>query len=472
VIPIGISEVAEVVGARLLGEPPSGLVTGASTDSRSTRPGEIFFAISGPRFDGHDFVGAAFERGAAACVVDRPNSAEAAPGRTGPLLVVPDVVNALGRLAASHRRQCRAKVVGITGSNGKTTTKSMLRHLLAARMRTRAARLSFNNHVGVPLTLLSARPDDAVLIVEIGTSGPGEVARLAEMAAPDLAVLTSVGYAHLEGLGGFEDVRAEKMSIFEHVQHGGLGVLNASVVCNGGNWPRRDEMQWVTFGTEACSDVRVTDVESDLTGTRATIEGRYRLELSLPGRHNAVNAAAAWAAARHLGLAPEEILDGLRSCRLPQMRLMVERAGEVTVINDCYNANPSSMSAAIELLRGVRGGRRVLVAGDMAELGESSQGWHRRIGEDTARAGLDLLVTVGREAREIARAAVAAGTTTQTASFADVDEAGRWLSPRLRSGDTVLVKGSRVVGLERLVRSIQDRFADGRGETGVGAGDV
>jgi UDP-N-acetylmuramoyl-tripeptide--D-alanyl-D-alanine ligase len=464
-----LGEIARVVDGHLDGANPATAVNRVSTDSRRMTPGALYFAIRGERFDGHAFVRAAVADGACACVVRHDFAAPA----TLPLLRVSDVTLALGQLAAHHRRSIGAKVIGVTGSNGKTTTKDMLVHVLGTRLRGRGSIKSYNNQIGVPLTLLECDRDDEFLVVEIGSNAPGEVAGLAAMAAPDYGVITSIGAAHLAGFGGIEGVRREKMSLISRIRPGGMAVVNAAAVSGMGVFPRAGELRWITFGDHPDADVRVTDICGDLHHTFAAIEDRHVLRLKVAGAHNAVNAAGVFTVCRHMGMGAEDILAALATFKMPPLRMIVRRVGGMTIIDDCYNANPASMEAAIRVLGESAEGRRVLVVGEMAELGTQSDFWHRRMGEVAANAGVELVVAVGARAHGVA--AVASGGEFSRASGTsrgvcceDVEEALRFLPDQLREGDTILIKGSRSAGLERVAIAIEKSF--GGNETMCAAG--
>lgn len=445
-----LAEIAAAIGASAEGRALGMTISGVSTDTRTLSPGDLYVALSGPRFDGHDFVREAAARGARACIV-RSGFDAFAPA---PLLRVSDTTVALGRMAAWYRSGMRATVIAVTGSNGKTTTKNMLAHVLGSRHRVRASRKSFNNQIGVPLTLLECAADDAYLVVEIGSNAPGEVAALAEIASPDVGVVTSVGKAHLAGFGSVEGVFAEKMSLFDHVRTGGSAFVHASVVAGLGMLPRAGELRWVTFGEHPDADVRVAKIEGDLECTRATIEDGLHLSLRVPGAHNAVNASGVFAVCRHLGMSAADILAALGTFEMPELRMRVLRFGGVTVIDDCYNANPSSMSAALDVLGRADGSRRVLVAGGMAELGSESIRLHRAVGRQASRVGVGLVVAVGESAREIASAHAKANAVLCD----DVGDALDRLPGILKEGDVVLIKGSRSAGLEALAGRIEAAF--------------
>ena len=441
-------------------------VAGVSADTRTLKPGEVFVALEGENFNGHAFVAEALAKGARAVLVaeSATSTLRVDDQHRGDLILVDDTRAALGRLA-HHRRSAlggATKVIAVTGSNGKTTTKGMIDHVLGTCLPGRAAPKSFNNDVGVPLTLLSAEPSDRYLVVEIGSNAPGEVAYLAAMAAPDIGVVTSIGHAHLEGFGGIDGVVREKLSLLDHIACGGLGVVNLDDLRRMDHEPLPDALKTVTFGTDPQADVRVTALQSRLDGVTFRISDRYQVRLPGPGVHNATNAAAAFAVARFAfgeQLEPERIAEALATVRLPNMRLDVRRFDGLTVVEDCYNANPTSMAAGIEVLRAVRGGRRVLVAGEMMELGTDSAALHERIGALAVRSGIDLVVSVGRGAGPVIDGARSVNPAVAALACDTIEQACADVVPLLAAGDTVLIKGSRAVGLERLTERIVQRFS-------------
>lgn len=456
-IAMRLSQVAGAVTGRLENLRSDKSVSVVSTDTRTLRPGDLYWSIRGERYDGHNFVAEAIALGAVACVVEE-RFVRGCPS-TFPLVVVSDSIAALGRLASTHRDMSKARVIGVTGSNGKTTTKNMLASVLSRHFAVAAAAKSFNNAIGVPLTLLSVCEADEFVVVEMGTNAPGEIAALAAMARPDAAVLTSVGRAHLAGFGSIDGVRAEKMSLFDHVQPGGVAVLPAAEKALARSL--RSDVHWVSIGAGDDADIRVTDVASDLDGTRARIEDQA-LHLNIPGRHNALNAASAYVISRWAGIDADEVLMGLAEFQLPNLRLEVHRYGDLVLINDCYNANPDSMAAAIDLLSQVSAGRRILVAGEMAELGDGSIELHREMAESARRAGIDVLIAVGRQAD-----ATLAAWPGESHAYGDAAQAADRLPELLHAGDVVLIKGSRASGLEVIAPRIADRFVATDAAVGV-----
>jgi UDP-N-acetylmuramoyl-tripeptide--D-alanyl-D-alanine ligase len=434
------------------------------TDSREARSGDLFFALRGPRFDGHDYITAAAARGSVAWV----GCASVATDPTGPSadrtsipgLVVRDSVAALGRLAAHYRRYVLKPenvVIAVTGSNGKTTTKCMIDHVLGGTFAGRASPKSFNNEIGVPLTLLSADDGDRYIVVEIGTNAPGEVAALADMASPNAAVITSVGEAHLQRLGSVEAVAAEKASLLDRVSPGGLVVVNVDRPEIRPHVHRNPRVRVMTVGTDPSAQLRVSEVKGTIHATRFVLDGRFRVELPMPGMHHATNAAAAFALGRWFGVAPDEICSRLRSFVPPAGRTRTQVRGGVTMVDDTYNANPASVSSAIRTLSRAATGRRIFVLGDMLELGGQADGYHRRAVEEAVNSGLEVLITIGEQTeRAVAECASSTGRT-EVLSCPDRESADRVLAEWLRPGDTVWVKASRAVQLDWLVERWEAR---------------
>lgn len=461
--PLLIEEVRKVVrGWRLT--PGKDLSVGAvSIDSRTARPGDLFVAIQGDRFDGHDFLSAAAEAGCAAAIVrrDREPAPEVSAAFPGGVLGVLDTVKALGELGSCNRHASYADVVAVTGSNGKTTVKLMIHHILSGKLKGIASARSYNNEIGVPLTLLEMGQRDDYVVVEIGTNAPGEVAALGAIAEPDVGVVTSVGPSHLERLGSIERVAAEKVSLVGKLRDGGLAVINGD-----GELLRKSmrayEHRAIYFGTSEEANLRMTGHEPMGARQRFEINGRLWAELGVPGKHNAINALAALAVAQRFGFELAEAVERLASFEGAEMRLEHHDVGGVTVINDAYNANPASLTAAADVLADSVATRRVLVAGDMLELGDLAEQFHFEAGRDIAQRGLDLVIGVGSLGRHIAEGAGEAGKTI--VEFAGVDEASEALPGMLREGDVVLIKGSRQMRLERLVERIVS--SRGGGEAG------
>ncbi|NLF32609.1 MAG: UDP-N-acetylmuramoyl-tripeptide--D-alanyl-D-alanine ligase [Planctomycetes bacterium] len=436
-------------------------VEGVAIDSRKAAAGQLFVAIRGATHDGHSFLADAAAAGCVSAIVRWGTTLPQALARRfrGPIIGVEDTVVALGELARMHRARLAGSVIAVTGSVGKTTVKRMIHHVLATRLTGTAAPKSFNNAIGVPLTLLEAAPGDDYVVCELGTNAPGEIAALARIAGPTLAVITAVGAGHLQAFGSLEGVAAEKASILTGLVDRGVAVVNAD------SEPLRQALvpygaRFIRFGAADDAELRLTDWETDGLTQRLQVNDHWWVDLPVPGRHNAFNALAALAVALRLGLDEGEAGAALADFRMPAMRTEAQRIGPVLLVNDAYNANPTSMAAALAVLADLNVRRRVFVAGDMLELGPAGQELHLELGRQIARGAVDRLITVGALGRLIADGARAAGLAqdcigsyeTAGAAAADV---GDWLA----AGDGVLVKASRGVGAECIARAVAERAA-------------
>lgn len=438
-----------------------------TTDSRQDCSGKLFVALRGPRHDGHAFVADALRMGAVGLLVDRaredlPPLDRLPGGRPAqPFVVrVADTGKALLDLATEHRRRHRAKVVGITGSCGKTSTKEWLGAVLAAAMPTVRSPGSFNNQVGVPLTLFAIEPTTRAAVVEIGTNAPGEIAQLTAVARPDIGIVTCVAPAHLEGLGSLDGVAREKASLPAGLPEDGLCVLNGDdAACRAMAAVTRAKVQFTSASRTA--DWFATDVRFHALGTTFLLQGQRPVTLPRLGTHNVYNALSVIAAASHLGVAEEVVLKALAAVPSAARRLEPKCAGGVTIFDDTYNMNPQSARAALQAVAGLSGpGRRIAVFGEMLELGEQSRELHRALGADVARTRQDMLVCVGEGASPIADGAVGAGMAASSVHrVPDSASALALLKNVLRPGDRVLCKASRRVALDRLVDDLQAELA-------------
>lgn len=444
---------AEATGGRLDG--PDATVTGASTDSRWIRRGDLFVAVTGERVDGHDHVDEAFGARAAGALVSTDARF------VGPVVRVADTQEALLRLAADERGSIGADVVGITGSSGKTSVKDLTAAVLATRFRVHASPRSFNTEIGVPVTLLTAPDEVEVVVCEMGSRGPGHVARLCEVARPIVGVVTNVGPAHLEMFGSVDAVAEAKGELVEALPENGTAVLNADD-------PRvsafdvRTRARVLRFGTAPDAEVRGEGLRLDGSGlasfTLRVPGGSERVELAVPGEHMAWNALAAAAAGVALGLTAGECAAGLKEARVSSWRMEIsDGPGGIRILNDAYNANPASMAAALKAARWIAGSHAcVAVLGPMAELGAASDAEHERVGELAARLGIDHLIVVSENARLIAEGAVREGVEPERVTRCDTpEEAAEAALRTARPGDVVLVKGSRAAGLERVVEAMR-----------------
>lgn len=428
--------------AEVLGTPParSCIFSGVGTDTRQLKPRALFIALAGPRFDGHDFVPAAAGAGAAGAVVRRGT-----PVVEGlAWFEVDDTLAALGRLAQARRRDVSGPVVAVTGSNGKTSTKTMLAAALRTRFRTHATRENLNNLVGVPLTILEAPDACEALVVECGASVPGELARLREIVEPSLAVVTNVAEVHLDGFGDLEGVLREKVSLLEGVPSAVVGLIPPALATEA----RARVRHVITAGLSSEADVRPERWKLDATGRPELTFRGHTARLPLLGRHQAENAMVAIAATVVLELPLEAVVKALADIRLPHGRGELIEAGGLLILHDAYNANPTSLAIALETAR-VAAGKRPLVVlvGTMLELGGRSRTLHDHMADQIVAAAPDLIGAMGEFAAAFRRHAKRLGDRLVTAR--DADELGRAVVARLTGRELVLLKGSRGVQLER-----------------------
>lgn len=458
--PVAIDRLADWSRGRILQQGEGTRVTSLSTDTRTLAPGACFVALKGPRFDGHDFIDAAVAKGAAAVVAREGLARPLPPGVAW--IAVDDTLQALGRIACGYRLQFSLPVIGVTGSNGKTTTKEMIARILATAGPVAATQANQNNEIGVPLTLLTIGREHRAAVVEMGMRAPGEIAQLAEIARPTIGVVTNVGPTHVEFLGSVEGVARAKAELVEALPAEGYAVLNADdsrVKAMAG----RTRAQVITYGLADEADVRAERVEyRGLEGSRFILNGpgeKAPIILKLPGRHQVHNALAAAAVAFALGLDAKAVQEGLIGVRT-QMRMSVKRLGMgVVLIDDAYNASPLSVRSALLSLGDVEGKRRVAVLGGMLELGALAKEAHLEVGRLVAAAGVQRLIAVGDEARWIIEGALAAGLAPDRVThFPDAESAARaverWVAPH----DAILVKGSRGFRLEQVSAAIETYF--------------
>jgi UDP-N-acetylmuramoyl-tripeptide--D-alanyl-D-alanine ligase len=459
--------VAEATAGKLEVKEVSFPFTGVDTDSRSISKGELFVALSGENFDGHDFVRAALERGAAGVMAQESRVRDCLPichERERALVAVPDTISALGDLARAWRVKLNPKVVAITGSSGKTTCRDMLAAILARRFSVLVPVANFNNLIGLPLTLLRLRAHHRVAVLELGMNRSGEIARLTEICRPDVALITNVAPAHLEFLGTVEDVTRAKGELFSAMPDGSVAVVNlddarVSDLARDLSNPR------VSYGLAANeAEVRGGGVSfEDVKGMRFTldIKGDNReVSIGAFGRHNVQNAVAAAAAAFAMGASPEEIAAGLAGYRPVSMRLNHKISpGGINILDDTYNANPASVKAAVDALAALKGGARAVVAlGDMRELGGESEELHREVGRYIANSGANVLYAVGEFARATVDGAREAGMAEDKAMVCDGHEPiADALKKIVQKGDWVLVKGSRLAYMENVVSLLLDQ---------------
>ncbi len=455
-----ISRIAELV--RGAGEfDPNSIAMAYSIDSRTMQEGELFFAIRGERLDGHDFVEAALNKGAVGAVIDHDEAARF-PVKSR-LIAVEDTTRALQQLGAAVRRIWGKKLIGITGSAGKTTTKECVAHVLASQLRVHKSVGNLNNHWGVPLQLLKLEQEHDIAVIEMGMNHAGEIRALAEIAKPDIAVVTNVGPVHLENFDSIQGVARAKYELIESLPSNGMAFLNADdeFVCQFG---RDFKGKVVTFGLEKPTDVRAENISlQGENGTNFDVVGqgfRERAHLPLVGKHNVLNACAAVAVAVEQGILPSRAVASLATISPSDKRGEVLHLGGATVINDCYNSNPKALKSMVEALVSVEAKRRVVVAGEMLELGPSSAELHFECGRFMAERGIQRVMGVRGNAKSIAEGARAGGVEAEF--VATPEEAGEWLVRELKKGDAVLVKASRGVRLEKALEILKSEFAEGK----------
>ena len=454
-----LEEVKHALQAELKTPSRKGVITGVKIDSRRVKTGDIFVAVVGENFDGHDFVEQAVSAGARAVVVSRNIPLSDAVRQSGVCVMrVDDTVKALGNLARFYRRSLGhcITVIAVTGSNGKTTTREMIYHVLSKSKKGHRSPSNYNNHIGVPMTMFGIEPNHEFVVVEIGSNAPGEVAALSQIVEPDVAVITQVGPSHLEGLGDVEGVSVEKVSIVAGLRDRGV------VVCGVDHQATLDRVQSlgrhvITFGLDGHSDVCCRYVRHEPGSMRFETNDRCKVLLPVGGLHNVSNALAALAVVRRLGVSSQAFAAALTDFTNMQGRMGYSQVNGITIIDDSYNANPASMNAALQELASYSNARRrVFICGDMHELGEASAHYHHLLGRAIADSNVDFLLAVGAEAAVTATAALDAGMGwSQVQRSINSRRLARLVKSMIREGDVILVKGSRAMQMEKVVASLQ-----------------
>lgn len=452
-----LGEAASFMGGTLCGASAETKIHSVSTDSRKINGGELFFALCGERFDAHDFVPAVTASGAACSVVSKPQAENI------PHILVDDTKKALGAFAKNYYALFGALTVGVTGSVGKTTTKEFIAAVLAKKYETAKTAGNFNNEIGLPLTLIGFEAPKNALVAEMGMSARGEISRLTHIACPDIAVITNIGSSHLENLGTRENIALAKLEIAEGLTENGVLIMNGDEPLLRAHENIRKNVRFFSLNDKNCAyfaynikeDADFT--EFSYTSPRGTFTG---VKIPAIGKHNVYNALCAIAVGENAGVESDGIHAGLLSFTGCAMRAQVEKRGEITVIEDCYNASPESMRASVDTLCHVakNGGRKIAFLGEMRELGKDSAKMHFAVGEYAARAGIDLLCTFGTAALEIARGAKSAGMAEESiVSFEDTENAlyaAEKLKTLIKKDDVILFKASRALKLERVSREI------------------
>ena len=440
----------------------SSVITGAVTDSRKVEPGYLFIPIRGERVDGHSFIPDVFEKGALIVLSEQELDAP-----SGPYIRVESTTEAMQKLAAFYREALDIKVVGITGSVGKTSTKEMIASVLSRKYQVLKTAGNYNNEIGLPLTIFQIRREHQVAVLEMGISDFGEMHRLAVMSQPDICVITNIGLCHLENLGTRDGILKAKTEVFAHMQPDVTVILNGDddklqtqAIVNGKpaifyGIHRKDSGE---NAKNLTSDFYATDIRNlGLEGMQAVIhtpQGEFLASIPLPGEHNVYNALSGTAVGMQLGLTLEEIAAGIASVQTIAGRSNLIHTGGMTIIDDCYNANPVSMKASIDVLAHTKG-RRIAVLGDMGELGTDERTLHRGVGEAVAASGIDALFAVGELAEEYAKAA-AENPACSVHYYMTVAELLPELTAYVREGDTILVKASHFMNFPQIVVALAD----------------
>lgn len=464
------NEVAEACGGHIISHGASATVRAVGTDTRSLPPDSLFVALRGPHHDGHDFLGQAAESGAVALLVEEGHAPRQMGGSQGPAVItVADTLTALQQLAAACRRHFSPRVLAITGSNGKTTVKEFVRAVLSVRHKVNATQGNLNNHIGLPLSMLSLKEGQTHAVWELGMNQPGEIAGLAHLAQPDIALVTNIGRAHIGNLGSIEAIAREKLSLYSALRPGGIAILNLNCPFVAAERAAFAQADLRTLGvTCAHAAAPVPDIpEADLWGRLldTDAEGRFllevfaasigsqpiRLRLPLPGPHMGTNALLAIAAGLATGISPEEAARAIEEASIPGGRLHRTTFRGATLLDDSYNANPDSLAAALNTLAAIPSkGRRIAILGAMGELGDTTESAYREAALAARAAGIDIVATIGADA--ISRAFAEAGGESR--AFDCHEACAIWLADELSSADVALVKGSRAAAMENIFSTL------------------
>lgn len=449
-----VDELAKAVCGKLRGKLTCLEATGISIDTRTIKPQQAFIAIRGNNFDGHCFLNEAIARGAACLIVKKAPDCRKPDAAAAAFIEVADTTRALGDFARWQRAKSKAAVIAVTGSCGKTTTKDMIAHVLSRRFKVLKNQGTKNNHIGLPLTLSCLDDTYDIAVLELGSNHPGEIDYLAAITRPEIAVITNIGQAHLEAFVDLSGVFKEKVSLLKHLTGARIGVLNAdSESLDTKVSGRFKKINCLSYGLKTRSDFSITGLKVKNTRTQFFINKKQLVRLNTPGAFNAYNAACAVTVARLFGMSYAEIAASLGSFVFPAGRLTFKDHGRVKFIDDTYNSNPSSLNHALLALEGVRAkGRKILVMGDMLELGSNKESFHRKAGAEIARI-CDAFIGVGDLSKKAAQTICQSGFSKQSAFTCDsAQEARDILFKRLdaKPGDVVLVKGSRSMKMEEI----------------------
>ncbi len=448
---ITINDIVLATGGELISGSKDTCVKNVSIDSRQVFEDTLFVPLKGEKSDGHDYILEAFENGAVATISEKKiNSSNA-------VVLVKDTSKALGDIAKYYKKKFNIKTVAVTGSVGKTTTKDMLSAVMNMQYNTLKTEGNFNNELGLPLTVLKIKSTHEAAVLEMGMSAFGEISYLADIARPDVAIITNIGMSHIENLGSQEGIFKAKTEICEYFNKDSL------LIVNGDDKYLKKAKDFkgfgvVTYGIENECDYQARDIENlGLEGTKFSVdiyEREYRIHVKTPGVHNVYNALAAIACGVHYNIGPNKIIEGIENFSLTAMRMSVEKAGTLTLINDCYNSSPDSVNAALRVLS-TQNTRKVAILGDILEMGDFAKDAHYKIGEEVAKNKVDVLLTAGKNAKFIAEAASENGVP-EGMSFNTTEELVLNVSKFIKDNDTILIKASRGMHFEKVVEKITE----------------
>jgi len=456
-IALSVSELIRITGGKLLCGTDTGIITDVTTDSRTAHAGTLFIAMCGARVDGHDYVQTAFEQGAVCALVEK--ECDCSIGQA--VVLVDDTVDAMGAVAHYVMKQLSVPTVAITGSVGKTTTRDMTHAVLSAKFRTLKNEGNFNNQIGVPLTVFRADNQTEAAVIEMGMDHFGEIDNLAAIVNPDVAIVTNIGMSHIEQLGSQENIYKAKSELFLHTKAEGVVILNGDDKILMAHKQELSQKVITVGVAHTGADLVASDIFAKKDGVSFRVSGMghdFKVTLPVPGEHNVINALLACAAGLYYQIPCQQIAVALQNFALTGMRMDIFRCGTITVINDCYNAAPASVAAALSVLS-KQTGRKVAILGDIAALGDYSYNAHKNLGAEIVKHEIDLLLTVGQQAKYIAEGAFEHGMDSSNLVSTDtVEELLSHLSSHIKENDAVLVKASRVMGLERVTEFLKNNF--------------
>lgn len=433
--------------------------TSVSIDTRTMTPGAIFIAIVGKKFDGHDFIGEAISRGAKAVVYADPDKAKSSVGEGVAYVKVGDTTQALGAVARFHRRRFDIPIIAVTGSSGKTTTKEMIAWVLSVKYNVHKNKGTFNNLIGVPLTLLEIHSKHDVCIIEMGTNRVGEIRQLAQIAEPNIGVITNIGPAHLEFLGSLKGVYKEKIELIKQLAAPGIAILNKGDIYLG-KLSRIRSKPFFFFGLNQECDFKATEITYKHQSIAFLFNGVHEVEVRHCALHNVANALSAIGCGLLFGLDINAVKEKMRTFDSPDMRLKEIQLKKCIVFDDSYNSNPQSLKQAIDVLcRQMAGGRRILVMGDMLELGKKSDEFHAYFGHYVSKKSVDILITMGHFSKAAAESAKKGGmSATCVFHFEDILSVIEFLHANIKEGDILLIKGSRSMQMEKIVTVLKEKY--------------